>query len=173
MGLHTELDISGLPQELTNELYGITVEVDYTEAINTFIDTFMEVATSLCPVDTGYLCSTIDAGGDESSLYAEASAEYAEYVEYGTSRMGAQPFFDPAVEIATGAFNIMAEQALNEAQQEAQELIEAAAASENEDYASGGGGFGGAMGNIIGAVLVQTIAFLIGDTMKKHPKHKK
>ena len=49
----------------------------------------MSVATSLCPVRTGYLCGSISAGGGADYAYAEASAEYAQYVEYGTSRMGA------------------------------------------------------------------------------------
>ena len=125
----------------------------------------MEVATSLCPVDTGYLCSTIDAGGDESSVYAEATAEYAEYVEYGTSRMGAQPFFEPALEAAAEVLSSMAQIAIQEAQEVVQEMVQSIM-DEMEMAMAGGGGFGGFLGNILGAVLIQTIFSFIEDTMK-------
>lgn len=58
---------------------------------------FMNTARELCPVRTGYLRSTIhcDVSGDMIECYADA--DYAQYVEYGTSRMAAQPYFEPAL----------------------------------------------------------------------------
>ena len=165
MGLYAEISTADWPEEITNDEFGITVLVDYSMAIQGFINTFMEVATSLCPVDTGYLCSTIDAGGDESSVYAEATAEYAAYVEYGTSRMGAQPFFEPALEAAVEVLSSMAQIAIQEAQEVVQEMVQSIMA-EMEMEMAGGGGFGGFLGNILGAVLVQTLFSFIEDTMK-------
>ena len=54
-----------------------------------------------CPVDTGWLRSTIQAQKPEvdkkgGSVEVIVSAEYAAYVEYGTKFMGAQPYLRPA-----------------------------------------------------------------------------
>lgn len=57
-------------------------------------------ARRLCPVDTGYLRSTIYGRvvADPTGWRAVvgASADYAGFVEYGTSRQIAQPFLRPA-----------------------------------------------------------------------------
>ena len=51
------------------------------------------------PVDTGFLRSSIQtARGPENSAIVAVAAEYAPYVEYGTARMGAQPYMRPAVD---------------------------------------------------------------------------
>lgn len=53
----------------------------------------------LCPVDTGLLSSTIHAEqvGDTVYVSVGEGAEYWIYVEYGTSKMAAQPFIRPAL----------------------------------------------------------------------------
>lgn len=60
------------------------------------------MARELTPVDTGYLRAsiTIETGSDRTSVYGEATAgaNYASYVEHGTSRMAPQPFMAPAHE---------------------------------------------------------------------------
>jgi hypothetical protein len=94
MGLYTEFDAvdMGYPNELTggDESIGeASVLIDYSEACEAFVETFLRVSRELVPVNTGYLKSTIDAGTDGSWCYAEATADYAEYVEYGTSYMDA------------------------------------------------------------------------------------
>lgn len=53
-----------------------------------------------CPVDTGFLRSTVfvqEAGNDVEIGF---SAEYASYVEFGTYKMAAQPFLRPAFDLA-------------------------------------------------------------------------
>lgn len=57
------------------------------------------------PVDTGFLRNSIHTE-QSSDLRAEVivGAEYGLYIEYGTSRMAAQPFLNPAVEFVRPAF---------------------------------------------------------------------
>lgn len=137
MGLYAEIDIGDIgPDELTDDETGISVLVDYTSAIIGFIETFMSIATSLCPVRTGNLQGSINAGGIGNMVYAEATAEYAQYVEYGTSRMSAQPFFEPALEEALAELEFGSQQALKDAEEQLQELVEAQMMAE----ASGRGG---------------------------------
>jgi len=47
--------------------------------------------------DTAELLPEMDAPDDKSAIVAVA-AEYGAYVEYGTARMGAQPYMRPAVD---------------------------------------------------------------------------
>ena len=115
MGLYAEVDFIndwGFPEELTggDETIGeASVSVNYSAACSIFVETFIKVAKELVPVDTGYLRSTIDAGTDGFSFcYAEATAEYAQYVEYGTWCMDAQPYFEIALEEACQAAGIEA-----------------------------------------------------------------
>lgn len=51
------------------------------------------------PRDSGYLASTIVVELNEATgkITAGASADYADEVEHGTSRMPAQPFLRPAL----------------------------------------------------------------------------
>lgn len=163
MGLYAEISVEDIgPDELTDDEFGVSVLVDYSTALQAFADTFMTVATSLCPIRTGYLCSTIDAGSDGESAYAEASAEYAEYVEYGTSYMDAQPYFEPALEEALVVLAELAQEALNEAQ----EMLEGIIASLVDEMMAGmsemlGGGFGGFMGGLLASALMLFILFPI------------
>lgn len=59
-----------------------------------------EQAESNCPVDTGYLRSTVfvrEAGNDVEIGF---EAHYASYVEFGTYKMAAQPYLRPALDEA-------------------------------------------------------------------------
>lgn len=130
MGLYAEIDIVGdwgFPFDLTggdDEIGYESVQVDYSEACRVFVSTFMEVATELVPVDTGYLRSTINADTDGFSFcYAEATADYAQYVEYGTWCMEAQPYFEIALEEACAAAGIEAQNAVNLAQEELEAIL--------------------------------------------------
>lgn len=74
------------------------------------------VARERAPVDTGYLRSsiaaTIDPGSGSGLIVGEvtAGAEYAAYVENGTSRQRPQPFMRPAFEQARDVWVQMIEQ---------------------------------------------------------------
>lgn len=65
----------------------------------------VQTARQLAPVDTGRLRDSIglEGGGGEArasslaSVSVVARAPYAGFVEFGTSRMGPQPFMRPAV----------------------------------------------------------------------------
>ena len=52
-----------------------------------------------CPVDTGRLRSSIthERDDEEGQVQIGTNVEYAPYVEYGTSRMKAQPYLEPAI----------------------------------------------------------------------------
>ena len=55
-------------------------------------------ATLKCPVDTGRLRASIthEVHKNEEAVYVGTNVEYAPYVEFGTSRMKAQPYIKPA-----------------------------------------------------------------------------
>ena len=123
MGLYVSFcidDFENYPAEVSgtdargNEQY---VEVDYTGACEAFVETFLEVALGLVPIDTGYLRSTINAETDGYFCWAEATAEYAQYVEYGTWCMQEQPYFRPALEQAMAIFHDLAGTAVSEAEE--------------------------------------------------------
>lgn len=76
---------------------------DYSEGCAVFVDTFLAVATDLVPVDTGALRDSIIADTDGEYIECEAGMDYAQYVEYGTYKMAAQPYFEPALEAALEA----------------------------------------------------------------------
>lgn len=52
-----------------------------------------------CPVDTGRLRNSIthERDDEEGQVQIGTNVEYAPYVEYGTSRMDAQPYLEPAI----------------------------------------------------------------------------
>jgi HK97 gp10 family phage protein len=62
-------------------------------------DRVAELAEQLAPFDTGELRDSIHVEeGDRPGMYqVVASAPYAVFVEYGTHKMPAQPFFTPAL----------------------------------------------------------------------------
>lgn len=63
-------------------------------------------AQDYAPVDTGFLKSSIGISITEHGFTAESgpTANYGEYVEYGTRRMNAQPYMKPAFEIQKEQF---------------------------------------------------------------------
>ena len=149
MGLYAEFSIEndwGFSHQLEASIPGypefgeITVDLDYFPACEVFINTFMDLATSYVPVDTGFLESTIEAGADGDTCWAEAWADYAQYVEYGTSIMSAQPFFEDALETAcSDAFFVAADifrkgcEEIENWLEETQAEIEAEEEDEDED----------------------------------------
>lgn len=132
--------------------------VDYSFACDAFVQTFLEVSRSLVPVRTGYLQSTLEADTDGYTCTAITECDYAEYVEFGTAYMAAQPYFTPAIEAAIEAFIIEAQLAYDEAR----EMVEAAAeaAMDAAMAAAGSAGFG-FFGGLIAGIAVLVLLFPI------------
>lgn len=95
------ITVSGFPQlHATITRYADFFE-DLTPALQAAVDAGVDHATSVVPVDTGALQDSIGGdvlGPEEAEIYAEE--EYAAYVEYGTIHMDAQPYLEPALEVA-------------------------------------------------------------------------
>lgn len=127
MGLYCQvvLEDIGFPDE--TDILGIPV--DYSEGITVFMDVFMESATQVVPVDTGFLRHSISAEDDgDNVIICEASAEYAQYVEYGTWCCPAQPYFEPAINDAFSEaipiWRVAYQEALMEELEELEEMMD-------------------------------------------------
>lgn len=142
----------------------VTVQVDYSDAFAAFADAFYSYATDLVPVDTGYLQSTISASSDDWSITAEASAHYAQYVEFGTWKMAAQPYFIPALEYAWGETADAFQQAVQDAMDEAEARLDAMGASQGGAEGGFGMGLGGFLGALLGAVFIGMM-HILGDML--------
>jgi len=68
------------------------------EALYTGASVVLGHANELVQVDTGYLKGSLDfeVGSDDADIFD--TAVYAAAVEYGTSKMAAQPFLRPALD---------------------------------------------------------------------------
>lgn len=103
MGLYASVDIFSDLQFLPmTPVLGLMP--NYSAGCGTFCAVFEATAKSLCPVDTGRLQASLIADTD-GATYCEAmtDCEYAQYQEYGTWCMPAQPYFEIAVETAINA----------------------------------------------------------------------
>lgn len=165
MGLRANINAIDQGFPMTADVGDISIPVDYSEAAEVFKTVFLDVARELVPVRTGYLKSTIAAKIGEASIgevTAEASAEYAQYVEFGTYRQMAQPYFIPAIEAALEEWGLAAQEAYKEALKEAQAAYEAEQAQQQSQGAGGAGGApvgGGFVGGLVllGLLLIFTI----------------
>ena len=166
MGLYAEFSPEdfGFPSDFSasTEDGDVYVEVNYSEAIDDAINTFMEIATSLVPIDTGYLCSTISAYSDGDTVCFSADAEYAQYPEYGTWCQAEQPYFRPALQEAIDVFIIDAVRAIDEAQNEFVSEMELSAA-ESAGQKSAGGSAVGARGSAAGIAIGSTEGSTLGS----------
>lgn len=122
--------------------------IDYSDGCDAFLDTFFDIAYDLCPVDTGELISSIDGSTDGERVEVFADADYAQYVEYGTSKMEAQPYFRPALAAALATANQDWQNAVDEAMEEEAQILAESEESEEED--DGGGGMMVLMGRGLG-----------------------
>lgn len=141
-----------------------TIDVDYSDAFQACMDTFMDIATSLVPIDTGYLFDSIGVEflGDGVAFYADA--EYAQYVEFGTSRMGAQEYFQPALEEAMAVFHEEAQIAVSWADEMLQGMIQGLMDASMAFSESMGMGFAGGLITfaVVGFVLFPLMLFAYG-----------
>lgn len=74
---------------------------DPIEAVNQGIEKACQMventAKENCPVDTGVLRGSITHEVKDGQGTVGTNVEYAEYVEFGTSKMAAQPYLYPAL----------------------------------------------------------------------------
>ena len=131
--------------------------IDYGDGCDAFLDTFFDIVYDLCPVDTGELISSIDGFTNEDSVEVYADADYAQYVEYGTSKMEAQPYFRPALDAALQVAKRDWQDAVDEAMEEEKQMLAALTGQggEEEDEEGGGGLMGLALGMIHGSASNQ------------------
>lgn len=122
--------------EATDE-YGIVP--DYGPGNQAFVETFLEVSQNYVPVDTGYLKSTLSAKAGHTFCECWTNCEYAQYQEYGTWCMPAQPYFEIAIEAALEDAEPLWNEAEEEAWLEEEALIEAEEEEEMEASRDGGG----------------------------------
>ena len=60
----------------------------------------------LCPVDTGELRDSIEVEATGDTVYVVVTANHWPYLEFGTSRMEAQPFIRPALNRRRGVVDV-------------------------------------------------------------------
>lgn len=62
-------------------------------------------AKQFCPVDTGRLRSSIHTYRlNETTVVVQDGVDYGVFIEFGTSKMAAQPFFTPAMNLIRTEF---------------------------------------------------------------------
>ena len=154
----------GLPleEEVVVEDLFETVVYDYSEGCDIFVDTFLAIATDLVPVDTGNLMSSLDASTDGTAVTAKTDCEYAEYVEYGTWKMAAQPYFLPALEEAlAAAFDVWVEAREEQYMEIAEILLEEWKEMQEEEEEEDDDSEGSFIGNLLGMFFLAIILFAI------------
>lgn len=170
MGLYASFDVIGDFGFIeATETWGI--EPNYGDGCDAFVSTFLSSATGLVPVDTGYLQSTIGADTDGHSFCeCEADAEYAQYVEYGTWKMAAQPYFTPALEEALAAaeplWQLAQEEAIREdemltEEEEAEREAQAQAQQQGNGPQVGGVSYGGSLAQMAAQVIATAIVAMV------------
>jgi HK97 gp10 family phage protein len=92
MAFEITVDTSGL-RRLADSL-----EPDITRILDEVAAFIKERAQQLAPVLTGALRESIDVVVQGWAILASVSVDYAQFVEYGTSKMAAHPFMTPAIE---------------------------------------------------------------------------
>lgn len=160
MSLHGTITLEAVP--MSTKYYN--TPIDYSDAFREAEDIFLDEATSLVPVDTGLLRSSITAESGYYRLDAYADTDYAEYVEYGTYKMAAQPYFEPALADAADAARAAALDIYREAQQEdTQRYVEEAQKQSEEKQAQLFDTLGGFLGAIIAMLIASIFQTLIDE----------
>ena len=158
MGLYASFDVIddfGY-LDFTQE-YGISP--DYSEGCAVFVETFLRVARSYVPVDTGYLRSTLNASTNGTFCECETKCEYAEYVEYGTWCCPDQPYFEPALSAAISEASWLWSQAEEDALLEEEMLLAEEEEEKEEKEEEQGGSISGFVGSIL-AFFVMAIVLV-------------
>jgi HK97 gp10 family phage protein len=101
-----DIEIEGI-EELERALEDAAKKLHaaFEEAVAESSEALAESARSFAPVDTGRLRDAIvgESDGTTGEVFVDG-VDYASYVEFGTSKMVAQPFLTPAAEIEREQF---------------------------------------------------------------------
>lgn len=102
-----DVEVDGFLEDMAN--WFSAFEVDGRKGALRLAIEIQNRARQLCPVDTGRLRNSIhfEEGQDAEGYYIDVgtNVEYAAFVEYGTSKMRAQPYLRPAfAEVSGGDF---------------------------------------------------------------------
>lgn len=161
MGLLFNMSVQDLGYTLST--VDIVLYPKYAEGCRVFCDTFIAEAQIRCPVKTGFLRSTISASTDGTSMTCMAGADYAQYVEYGTSRQSAQPYFEPALQIALETARKYWDRAEKEAIMKQRELVQRGRQLENRINQFEGNGASTIQGTSLNSFFVAMLtAILVG-----------
>lgn len=76
-----------------------------TAAVKKTAYDILDDAQNIVPIDTGYLAGSITVTTEEFYATVQPAAEYAAYVEFGTWKMGAQPYMRPAGDLNAPKFD--------------------------------------------------------------------
>jgi HK97 gp10 family phage protein len=104
MKISFELNIEGA-EEAASRLRDTADSISrgIADALRQGAELIVNYAQANAPVDTGYLRDHIEISEEsDTSVTVVSGAEYSGFVEHGTSKMAAQPFFEPAIEQARG-----------------------------------------------------------------------
>lgn len=142
MGLYAELNIYrdwGFPEKTS---WGGGILINYSEVIAQYAELMYQSMINKVPVRTGNLRHSLRWRSTNSGFVIETECEYAEYVEYGTCYMDAQPYFESSIEeYAEDLFEAL-KPIYNQAQSQTLrgDLDKEAAKAKGAEF--GGGGFG-------------------------------
>jgi HK97 gp10 family phage protein len=76
-----------------------------SDAMDELADDIYDTTTNMAPVDTGNLLHSISVNKtSDFSIQAHAAADYASFVDEGTTKMDAQPFFEEPINDIVGDF---------------------------------------------------------------------
>lgn len=101
MGLYCEVSLKNLGFWPSTRNAGVVVDYNYGNQI--FEKKFHEMTSFLCPVRTGNLLGSLSCEGNGMTIIATTDCEYAEYVEFGTWKQMAQPYFEESIQTAFAA----------------------------------------------------------------------
>jgi HK97 gp10 family phage protein len=87
-----EIDDSDLVNAVNNTIPS-AINNAVREALEEGANEIQSSAKGSCPVDTGNLQDSISKDVSPTEFTVQATEDYASYVEYGTSKMAAQPYF--------------------------------------------------------------------------------
>jgi len=110
MSFSMELTFKGVKgaQDALKE-FESTVSDQLSDFLETTGQIVVEEMQSTVPVDTGALQDSIGYNVSGDDLTFEATEDYAGDVEYGTSKMAAQPYFFPAIDRNLGSSGLIDE----------------------------------------------------------------